>query len=133
MISWRNFMKNLFFRFFAILLTGFSAGILNGLFGTGGGIFIVFLFSKIYASSKEYDQKDCFAMTISVTLMFSVVSLFGYLKNGFISAEQLSPVWLPAFSGGITGAALLNKINVRILRKIFAGLIIYAGISLILR
>ena len=126
-------MKNLFFRFFAILLTGFSAGILNGLFGTGGGIFIVFLFSKIYASSKEYDQKDCFAMTLSVTLMFSVVSLFGYLKNGSMDTEQLTPIFLPAFLGGIAGAFLLDKINVRILRKIFAGLVIYAGILLILR
>ena len=49
MISWRNFMKNLFFRFSAIILTGFLAGVVNGLFGTGGGIFIVFLFSQIYA------------------------------------------------------------------------------------
>ena len=126
-------MKNLFFRFSAIILTGFLAGVVNGLFGTGGGIFIVFLFSQIYAKSKEYDKKDCFSMTIAVTTVFSVVSLFGYLKNGSISPQELSPVIVPAFLGGITGAVLLDKIQLNLLRKIFAGLIIYAGISLILR
>ena len=126
-------MKNLFFRFFTILLIGFAAGILNGLFGTGGGIFIVFLLSRIYAKSQEYDQKDCFAMTLSVTLVFSIVSLFGYLKNGSLEAKQLAPIFLPAALGGMTGAFLLNHINADLLRKIFAGLIVYAGISLILR
>ena len=129
----RNFMKNLFFRFVPIALIGFSAGVLNGLFGTGGGIFIVFLFSRIYAKSKEYDKKDCFSMTVAVTLVFSAVSLFGYLKNGSMDTEQLTPIFLPAFLGGIAGAFLLDKINVRILRKIFAGLVIYAGVLLILR
>ena len=126
-------MKNLFFRIFFVILIGFSAGMVNGLFGTGGGIFIVFLFSRIYAGSKEYDQKDCFAMTLSVTLVFSAVSLFGYLKNGSISGEAMMPVFLPAALGGLTGAFLLNRIRVDILRKIFAALIVYAGVSLILR
>ena len=133
MISWRNFMKNLFFRIFFVILIGFSAEILNGLFGTGGGIFIVFLFSRIYADSKEYDQKDCFAMTLSVTLVFSIVSLFGYLKSGSVSTEAMMPVFLPAALGGLTGAFLLNRIHATVLRKIFAGLIVYAGVSLILR
>ena len=126
-------MKNLFFRIFFVILIGFSAGMLNGLFGTGGGIFIVFLFSRIYADSKEYDQKDCFAMTLSVTLVFSIVSLFGYLKSGSVSGEAMMPVFLPAALGGLTGAFLLNRIRVDILRKIFAALIVYAGVSLILR
>ena len=126
-------MKNLFFRFFAIILIGFSAGIVNGLFGTGGGIFIVFLFSRIYANSKEYGKKDCFSMTVAVTLVFSAVSLFGYLKNGSLDAQRLAPVFLPAFLGGAAGAFLLEKINVGVLRKIFAGIVIYAGLSLMLR
>jgi uncharacterized membrane protein YfcA len=126
-------MKNLFFRYALIILIGFSAGIINGVFGTGGGIFIVFLFSRIYANSNQYAQKDCFAMTLCVTLAFSTVSLFGYLQNGSIDAAHLTPVFLPAFLGGLAGAYLLNKINVSILRKIFAGIVIYAGISLILR
>lgn len=126
-------MKNLFFRYFTIILIGFSAGIVNGLFGTGGGIFIVFLFSRIYANSSQYGKKDCFAMTLTVTLAFSVVSLFGYLQNGSLGTELLTPVFLPAFLGGLAGAYLLNKINVGVLRKIFAGIVIYAGVSLILR
>ncbi|MBE6665653.1 MAG: sulfite exporter TauE/SafE family protein [Ruminococcaceae bacterium] len=126
-------MKNLFFRYSAIIFIGFSAGIVNGLFGTGGGIFIVFLFSRIYANSHEYEKKDCFAMTLAVTLAFSAVSLFGYLQNGSIEAGRLQPVFLPAFLGGIAGAYLLERIKVGILRKIFAGIVIYAGISLILR
>ncbi|MBQ3489203.1 MAG: sulfite exporter TauE/SafE family protein [Clostridia bacterium] len=126
-------MKNLFFRFSAVILTGFLAGVVNGLFGTGGGIFIVFLFSQIYAKSKEYSKKDCFSMTIAVTTVLSAVSLFGYLKNGSIAAQDLTPVFLPAFLGGIAGAFLLDKIRLNVLRKIFSGLIIYAGISLMVK
>ena len=126
-------MKNLFFRFCAVILTGFAAGVLNGLFGTGGGIFIVFLFSRIYANSKEYGKKDCFSMTLAVTLVFSAISLFGYLKNGSLGTERLTPIFLPAFLGGAAGAFLLDRIDLGILRKIFAGLVIYAGVSLVLR
>lgn len=126
-------MKNLFFRFSAIAAMGFSAGLLGGLFGTGGGILIVLLFSRIYAGSGEYGEKDCFAMTLAVTLLFSCVSLCSYIKNGVLSAGEFAPRLLPAALGGLAGAFLLDCINTALLRKIFAGLVIYAGFSLIMQ
>ena len=126
-------MKNLFFRFSAITAMGFSAGLLGGLFGTGGGILIVFPFSRIYAGSGEYGEKDCFAMTLAVTLLFSCVSLCSYIKNGVLCTGDFSPRLLPAALGGLAGAFLLDRLNTALLRKIFAGLVIYAGLSLIVR
>ncbi len=112
---------------FLILIFGFAAGLLGGLFGSGGGILIVFLFSKIYANSEKYTERDRFAMTLICTALLSAVSLFSYLKNGAVSFSDILPILLPAALGGITGAFLLDKLPLAFVRKLFAVLIIYAG------
>ena len=115
------------------LIAGFSfaAGIVGGLFGTGGGILIVLLFLAIYADSEKYTKRDCFAMTLCCTVILSAVSFFSYTQKGGISLQNVLPIILPSALGGIAGALLLDKIPLTLLRKIFAALIIYAGISML--
>ena len=60
----RNRYKKYTGLFFAVLGGGLVAGVVNGLFGTGGGIIIVYLLSRLYAESCEYQTKDIFAMTV---------------------------------------------------------------------
>ena len=127
------FPKKIFSFFLPVISLSLLAGVVGGLFGTGGGILIVFLFSRVCKDSDEFDRKDLFAMTVMTVAIMSLSSLFLYMKNGAVSFSDISPTLLPAAIGGLCGAFLLDKIDTKWLNRIFAVLIIYAGATLIFR
>ncbi|MBQ9745465.1 MAG: TSUP family transporter [Clostridia bacterium] len=116
-----------------LLLGGFAAGVVNGVFGTGGGIIAVFVFSNIPFFAGVFAKKDVFAMTLFVCFIMSLSSAVLYLGAGNASAGTSLPFLLPAAAGGALGALLLDKIKTSLLSKIFAALVIYAGAALFLR
>ena len=115
------------------LLGSLAAGAINGLFGMGGGIIIYFMLSRLYAQSDEYDAKDIFAMTVISALIMSLSSVFLYFSSGAFSLSDALPYMLPAVIGGIAGAFALSYIKTSLLKKIFAAIMVYGGISLIFR
>ena len=113
-----------------IALTGFASGIINGVFGTGGGIVLVFLLAKLMKEEKGYSPRDAFATVILTVLPMSILSAYMYIKEGSVSVKAAYE-YLPAASlGGVTGALLLDKINLKFLKKLFALLVVYAGIKM---
>ncbi len=116
-----------------LFFSGVFAGILNGLIGCGGGIIIVYTLSRLYRDSVEIDSRDVFASAVASVLPMSAVSTFIYLRTGDLLTAAEPGHIVPAVSGGIIGAYLLDRISVPWLRKIFALLVIWAGASLILR
>jgi len=100
-------MKNNYKKYagilFAVVITGLISGVVNGLFGTGGGIIIVYLLSKLYAGSDEYHTKDIFAMTVGSVLIMSAASLGMYVRGGAISWSDTLPYLLPAPPRGAGG------------------------------
>ena len=115
------------------LLGSLAAGAINGLFGMGGGIVIYFMLSRMYAQNDEYDAKDIFAMTVISVLIMSLSSAFLYFSSGAFSVSDALPYMLPAVLGGIAGAFALSYIKTSLLKKIFAVIMVYGGISLIFR
>lgn len=111
-------------------LAGLCAGFINGLLGTGGGIIIIFALGKLFPDS---DPKDNFASAIACILPMSIVSAGFYLTGGSVAFGQVMIYILPAIIGGIFGALLLCRIKTALLKKIFAGLVIWAGLSMIMR
>lgn len=128
-----SFPSKNFSTLLVITVLAFFAGVIGGLFGTGGGILIMILYSRIFKGSPEYSRKDLFAMTVLTVSIMSLSSLFSYMKNGAVSISDIAPTWIPAVIGGILGAFLLDKIKTKWLNRIFALLVIYAGITLICR
>ncbi len=120
-------------KFIFILLFSFLAGAVGGLFGTGGGIFLVFLFSRVFGEDEGYDRRDIFAMTVLSVMIMSMSSLFSYMKSGAVGFYDIAPSILPAAAGGLLGAFLLDRISMAFLNKLFAVLIVYAGAVLVFR
>lgn len=116
-----------------LFATGASAGLVNGLLGTGGGIITVLFFTKIYADKSLYSTKDIFAMTLASSAIMSFSSAIFYLQGGAFSFSDAKPYILPAVAGGIIGAVLLEKLNSNILKKVFSLLVIWAGISMMVK
>ena len=127
-------IKNLFNKNNIVLsVSSVASGFMNGFVGTGGGIILYFVLKFLNRHKKNADIKDIMAMIICAVITMSIVSSVVYMLKGNIIYKEL-PVYLPAaLIGGITGAFLLDKLKFRIVKKLFAAMIIYAGIRMILK
>ena len=108
-------------------LGGVFIGVMNGLLGAGGGMLAVPLLKKL-----GLDQTQAHASSVAVILPLSIVSTAAYLLLGRFALADAAVYLLPGAAGALAGALLLVKIPQHWLRKIFACLIIWAGVRLML-
>jgi len=76
-------------------------------------------------------MKDILATTVSAVIPMSVISSAVYMLKGRIIYKELLTYLPAALIGGIIGALLLDKLKFKIVKKIFAAMLIYAGIRMI--
>ena len=123
-------MKHRILILFLLLVIGFSAGLVNGLLGAGGGILIVFGLSKLLGHALE-DKRTIFATALAVILPLSLLTVFQYLKRGSLDTQGLSFLILPAIVGGALGGFLLRRLSPRFLSRLFAVIVLVSGIVLV--
>ena len=122
-----NFVKK--YGFSGVI--GALAGLINGLLGAGGGIIITYYLAHIL-SNVQKAENGVFANAVATMLPVSAVSLVLYLLKGYISIDNGLISLLPsALIGGILGAFLLTKLNVKIVKIIFAFLVTISGIMMV--
>lgn len=113
---------------FTSALIGTLCGMLNGLFGAGGGIAAVPLLK-----ASGIPLKKAHATSLAVILPVSIVSAILYLANGTIRFSDAWPYLPGGLLGAILGALLMEKIPDKLLRKAFGAFMIYAAVRLLLR
>ena len=106
------------------IITGLLAGLANGFFGSGGGMFLVPMFCRWI----RMDEKKAFATSLSVVLPLSVVSAVVYLRNGMFDIKTAVPYLLGGLIGGSLGGVIFKKVSARFLHIIFGIFIIYGGV-----
>ncbi|SES75659.1 hypothetical protein SAMN05660297_00518 [Natronincola peptidivorans] len=119
-------MKHLYW--FKILFVGFLAGVINGLFGAGGGTIIVPALNFIFG----VPQHKAHATAISIILPFAVISSLIYHKHGFTSLDVTYKVALGGIIGSYFGSRLLTNFSDNKLRKIFGLFMILAAIRMVI-
>lgn len=112
-------------------LTGFSAGLVNGLLGAGGGIIAVWGLGRMLRR-RGASGRDVFANALAVMLPLSLVSLFGYGSGGTVDYRELGTLVLPAIVGGLCGALVLDRIRVDWLKLIFSAVVVYSGLNMLM-
>ncbi|MBO5286498.1 MAG: sulfite exporter TauE/SafE family protein [Clostridia bacterium] len=105
------------------------AGGINGFVGTGGGIVFIYALSLLTSN----DKRDSLATTLFATLPISLVASISYFRSGNVDLSVLSEIFIPTILGGITGAFLVSRLKVEWLNIIFAILVIYGGVSFLVR
>jgi uncharacterized membrane protein YfcA len=115
-----------------LLLSGVLAGIVNGLLGAGGGIIVVYALG-IVLGDELCDVRDVFSNALCVMLPISAVSCVGYALMGELSTDGIGVFIIPAIIGGAAGGLLLGRVNTTFLKKLFAAIVIYSGIMLIVK
>ena len=112
-----------------ILIIGFVTGLVNGLFGSGGGTIVVP--AMIFLLGIE-DHK-AHATAIGIILPLTVVSIYIYFRHGILDLRPALLITLGGVLGSFIGAKLLNRIPYNILRKIFGVFMIIAAIRMVLK
>lgn len=110
------------------IVIGLITGILNGLFGAGGGSVVVPAMEKFLG----IDEKKSHATAIAIILMMSVVSSFIYVRRGFFDMRLWLLTSCGGVAGGLTGAKLLAKIPKKWLKIIFGGVIGITAVKMIM-
>lgn len=110
------------------LLIGAAAGVVNGLFGAGGGLLLVPLCTRFC----KLEQKQAFATSLAVMLALSAVSLGVYAFRGTVDFAAAVPYLLGGIVGGVIGGVWMKRVNVRWLRIALAAFLLYGGIKAVM-
>ena len=113
-------------------LMGVIAGLANGLLGAGGGIIVIYALNTVF-KNEFTDEREVFANALCVMLPISAVSCVGYAFMERMSVDGLSAFIIPAIVGGVCGGFLLGRINATFLKKLFAVIVIYSGLILMIK
>ncbi len=107
---------------------GLVGGVLNGLFGSGGGSVAVPILE--HGSS---DAKSSHAMAVALMFFISIVSAAGNIVLGHFPIETVKPLLPAGIMGASAGALMLRKVDNDVLRRVFGALLIYSGGRMLLK
>ncbi len=107
--------------------TMITAGVLSGLLGIGSGVLKVLAMDCIMKVPFKVSTTTSNFM-IGVTAVASAVI---YLQRGYIEPGIAFPVIIGVVFGAITGAKLLKRMKVKVLKRIFAVAILLVAIDMI--
>lgn len=110
------------------VITGLLAGIICGLFGTGGGMILVPSF--IYLSKIE--PKKARGTSLCCMLVMVAVSSIFYYKNNYINWKLGLLCAIGGIFGGYLGAKILKKFPDYILKILFICFLIYVSYKMII-
>lgn len=109
------------------ILIGISAGLISGLFSTGGGMILV----PAFVYFMKLDEKKARATTIACILPMVIASSIFYAKNEYINWKIGILCAVGGIFGGIIGSKFLNKISDNFLKITFAIFTIYIGLKML--
>ena len=105
-------------------LSGGAAGLANGLFGGGGGM----VFLPLMSREKALSPRQLFATCVAVIFPVCAVSAAVCLWRTEFPLLTAVPYLVGGFFGGILGGKLYGRVSPRLLRRIFAAFLVYAGV-----
>jgi len=115
-------------RYSKYIIIGLLTGVLNGLFGSGGGTIavpsMVFLLGA--------DDHKAHATAILIILPLTIVSSLFYVSNNYVDWDITIKVILGGVIGGYIGARVLHVCPANLLRKIFAIFMLAGAVKMII-
>ncbi len=110
------------------LVAGCITGLVNGLFGGGGGMIVVPFLTGLL----DCAPKKAHATEILIILPISIISGLFYLAFGSFNVGMGLPVGLGIVVGGGIGALLLSKLSSKWVTIIFSVVMAIAGVKMLL-
>ena len=111
----------------AMLSVGVITGLINGIFGGGGGMIIVPILTLLLC----FENKKAHATAILIILPISLVSACYYIVSGSFELAVGLPVAIGVTVGGVIGAFALKKLSSKWVSVIFAVVMATAGVKML--
>ena len=108
-------------------VVGFSAGVLSGLFGVGGGIVTTPAVNVLLGGTAI----QAIATPLPVILPTSIVGAFTYARAGEVSFRAARWAVGPGVVGAVAGALLTERVNAHLLLLVTAAIIGWTAVQLI--
>ena len=112
---------------FILILCGVLIGFINGFFGGGGGMICVPLLENVLHLNNKYSH----ATAIAVIFPISFVSAIIYIFSGTLQTLPFVTVGSGVVLGGIIGSYFLKILPSKVVRIIFAIIMLLGGIRLL--
>ncbi len=109
-------------------VTGALAGLANGFFGAGGGLFLV----PLLTHWAGLEPRKAFATSVAVILPLSAASAAIYFFKGALDFGGCWPYLAGGFLGGLVSGTVFKKVPLGFLRRAFGVLILYGGVRAVL-
>ena len=105
-------------------IAGSAGGLVNGLFGGGGGMVLLPLLTKW----SGLEARNAFATCVAVIFPMCIVSTAVYLFQVRPALSLVLPYLAGGLIGGWVGGKVFKKLSMVWLRRGFALLILYGGV-----
>lgn len=110
------------------LLLGLLAGVLSGLIGIGGGIFIVPALVFFFGLSQHQAQGTTLALLVPP---IGILAAWTYYKQGYVNLEIAAFICLGFFLGGLLGAKIATNLSNVVLGKVFGVALLLISLKMI--
>ena len=107
---------------------GSLIGFINGFLGSGGGMLAVPILEK----TKNLESKKAHATAIAVMLPFSLINSAVYIFNLDFDWLMVLAITLSATVGGVLGCFFLKNLSNKIIKLIFAVVMAFAGVWILI-
>ena len=108
---------------------GVGAGVISGMLGVGGGVVMVPAMNLLM----RVPVKAAVGTSTFMVGITSVATAFVFYSQGFIDPTLVVPAIVGVFVGGQIGSRLTRRIRAQRLALLFALILLYLGLSLLLR
>lgn len=108
-------------------MLGIATGLINGFFGSGGGMIAVESLER-----NGIDSKEAHATSILAILPLSIISsAVYYLRGSFSFRRETVSLLIGAAIGGLIGAMLLGRLSAKWIDLLFTLLMLISGIRMV--
>ena len=112
-----------------LVLIGLAAGFFSALFGVGGGVVIVPLLLVLM----HWEIRTATATSLAAIGITATAGVITYVVHGEVQPVYALLVGVPAAFGAAGGASLQQRLPVRTLSFLFAGLLIAIAVRMLLQ
>ena len=110
--------------FYGMILAGFGAGAINGLFGAGGGMVLAPLMSIL----TDLPEQQIFPCSVAILLPICITSLLMTQGSETLSWATVLPYLIGSFFGGLAAGHWGKSIPTHWLHRILGIMILWGGI-----
>lgn len=114
--------------FMLLLAIGFTAGVMSGLVGIGGGIIIVPALIFFLGFSQQEAQGTSLGLLL---LPIGILAVINYYKSGYIDVKVVGIMCLAFVIGGWVGSKIALQLSEEVVKKIFAVVLLYTAFKML--